>query len=239
MHKLFILSGSSGVGKSTLLNKLVQEGLCDSIPKYSNRRNFSTVDDVISVEDSKSGACDLVYNMYGNWYGFNSETLVERVCNKNQILITNDEETIKKIRNLLKKNVVVIYIVSDVGKNQLMKIYQNRYGYPSIKDVTDEINEEIEMCQKMVINDNPKGVIKCIENINCHIESIMYRDEEFKLRYNSIKQRIKKYTDNILLYDYVVMNFYSENTSMYAIDFAYDQIKQIGKEESKGEIIYE
>jgi guanylate kinase len=65
-NKLFVLCGPSAVGKSTIISRIVEEGLCQIAPKYSNRKNRPNVfDDIIPVSRSHIDVfCNKV--TYGN-----------------------------------------------------------------------------------------------------------------------------------------------------------------------------
>lgn len=236
MNKLFILSGASGVGKSTLLNRLVLDNFCGAANKYSERKRFNTLDDVIAVDDitDPNLECDLIYTMYGNKYGFSSKKIQEELEIGNQILIANDVNTIDKIKTLFPNNVIVIYIVSDINVNVLRLIYMKRHGLPSMRTIESNILERLEKCREELLQDNIEEFINYHNEVNEIINSKFYEDEEFKLRAESLKHRAKIYL-NDFIYDYIVFNFYSRNKNMIeATENAYEQLKKIVVKESEG-----
>ena len=234
MNKLFVLSGSSGAGKSTLLNRLVKEGICNAAIKYSERKRFNTVDDITTVEniDSPQLQCDIIYSMYGNKYGFSSKQLYTQLQEGNLILITNDKSVIDKLKKRFPQKVVLIYIVSDVNKQLLRRIYIKRHGFPIIKNIEFSLIEQIENTKKMIIENNVEQFFQCIDNINDYIDNLVLQDEEFRLRLNSVKLQGELYSLNLFTYDYTVLNLYSNNTStIHATESAFDQLKRIIKKE--------
>lgn len=236
MNKLFILSGASGAGKSTLLDRLVTENYCNAAVKYSQRKRFNTVDDVTSVKNiyDPNLQCDIVYTKYGNIYGFSSSYLHEELKNGNQILITNDKETIVRLKTIFPNQVIVIYIVSDINMRLLRQIYMKRHGFPSLRSIQSHINDQLQTSQSMLYKDNGKEFITCIEKINELIDSILLEDNEFKLRLESIKQQEELYASDFLLYDYVVLNLYSNNTTtIHATKAAFEQLKKIITKETE------
>lgn len=234
MNKLFVLSGASGAGKSTLLDRLVTEKYCSAAVKYSERKRFNTVDDVTSVKNinDPSLQCDIVYTKYGNRYGFSSSNLYKKLQCSHQILITNDKQTIEKLKTIFPNQVVVIYIVSDINKRLLRQIYMKRHGFPSIRSIQSHINDQLQTSKEMLDKDNGEGFIACIEKINELIDSILLEEDEFKLRLESIKNQEELYSSDFLTYDYVVLNLYSNNMStIHATKTAFEQLKRIiGKE---------
>mgnify|MGYP003307973802 CR=1 FL=1 len=236
MNKLFILAGSSGAGKSTLLNRVVKEGYCDAANKYSERKRFSSVDDVITVEnlDAPNLQCDLIYMMYGNRYGFCSEKIIECLKEKSQILITNDIKTIENLKKLFPKQVVIIYIISDINKRLFREIYMERQGVPSLIGVKDQIVEMLQNGEKMLLQDEGKKFLECVKRINQIIDSILLEEKEFKLRLESIERREELYLIEMFRYDYVVLNLYSNEIPLtHATKFAFMQLKKIIHKETE------
>lgn len=234
MNKLFILAGASGVGKSTLLDGLVKAGYCNAAVKYSERKRFNTVDDISTVEDINDPQlqCDMIYTMYGNKYGFSSEKLKSQLEEGNLALITNDRSTIKKMKMLFLQQVVVIYIVSDISKSLLRQIYIKRHGFPLIKSEKASLLEKIEKAEKMILQDDWESFFQCLEMINDTIDDIVLQEEEFRLRLESIQYQEKIYSLDLFKYDYLVLNFYSYNTSsQHAMKPAFEQLEKIIKKE--------
>lgn len=239
MHKLFVLSGASGAGKSTLLDRIVNVGICNAAIKYSDRKKFNTIDDITTVEDInyKQLQCDIIYTMYGNKYGFSSKKISNQLKQGNVILITNDTPTIEKLNLLFPHQIVVIYIVSDINQRLLRDIYMKRHGFPSIKRIELLLDEQIKKAKKMVLQDDVKQLMQCIEVINSLIDQIVLEENEYRLRLNSIKQQEKIYSLSLFTYDYAVLNLYSNNEStIHATETAYEQlIKIINKESGERE----
>ena len=236
MNKLFVLSGASGAGKSTLLSRLVLDGYCVATPKYSERKRYSTVDDILAVENINTPEiqCDLIYSMYGNKYGFSSKSLKKGLLNSNQILITNDRSTIEKLKSFFPNQVVIIYIVSDINIDTLKQIYMKRYGYPPLLEQENAILKNIHIAREQVMQNETKTFLESLEHINEIINSILLEDEGFRLRAESIKHREQLYSNRLFIYDYVVLNFYSSNVStIHATTEAYEQLKKIITKESK------
>lgn len=235
MNKLFVLSGASGAGKSTLLNRLVLDGYCAATPKYSERKRYSTIDDILTVENTNALEilCDLIYSMYGNTYGFSSKSIKAGLLNSNQVLVSNDRETIEKLKSLFPNQVVVIYIVSDINIDVLKQIYMKRYGFPSLTKQKNAILENICMAKEKIIQNETKTFLESLERISKIIDTVLFEDEGFKLRAESIKHREQLYSNRLFIYDYVVLNFYSSNVStVHATTEAYEQLKKIIAKES-------
>ena len=230
MNKLFVLSGASGAGKSTLLDRLVKEGICNAAIKYSERKRFNTVDDVSTVENLNNPQlqCDIIYTMYGNRYGFSTKRLHTQLSEGNLILITNDKSVIKKLKKIFPQQIVVIYIVSDINKRLLRQIYMRRHGFPTIKSIEISLLDQLKTAEKMVLQNDGENFIQCIEKMNDLIDDIVMKEEEFRLRLDSIKYQEELYSLDLFTYDYTVLNLYSSNMStIHATKSAFEQLKRI------------
>ncbi|MCH5279654.1 MAG: hypothetical protein J1E60_07700 [Christensenellaceae bacterium] len=235
MNKLFVLSGASGAGKSTLLDRLVKEGLCKAAIKYSERKRFSTVDDVSAVEDVNDPElqCDIVYSMYGNRYGFSSTKLRAQLQEGNVTLITNDKPAIDRLKNLFPQQIVVIYIVSDVNKRLLGQIYLERHGFTLTNNIHEKLFEHVRKTEKMLLQNNGQGFIQCLETINSIIDDIAFQEKEFRLRLESISNQEELYSLNLFMYDYTVLNLYSSNSqNLHTTESAFEQLKRIVNKET-------
>jgi len=69
---------------------------------------------------------------------------------------------------------------------------------------------------------------KCIEKINTLIDNTILEEEGFKLRLDSIKYQEEMYSKGLFMYDYVVLNLYSNTMStIHATKLAFEQLKKI------------
>lgn len=230
MNKLFILSGASGAGKSTLMDRLVKSGDCNAVIKYSERFSYSTVDDICTVKDINNPElqCDMVYTMYGNKYGFNSKMISKQLHEGNLMLITNDKLTIAKLKEDFPQQVVTIFIVSDINKRLLRNIYINRHGFPSIKNIENSLNDQLNFAQKMILQDDGEKFIQCMETIYDLVDNIILQEEEFRLRLYSVNHQDELYSSGLFIYDYTVLNLYTnEVTAIHATNSAFEQLKKI------------
>jgi len=129
VYKLFVLTGASGIGKSTLMFKLSKTGMCEIAPKYSERLKRKGLDDIIYVDSvyDKELSCDIVYELYGTKYGVNTKEIKEKLQNNNQVIIISDIESIKKLRNIFRKRIITIYIsISNIHMKSFIESYIQR-----------------------------------------------------------------------------------------------------------------
>jgi guanylate kinase len=163
-NKLFVLSGPSGSGKSSLLAKIVKEGLCEQAPKYSNREKRSTeFDDIthIRLEDFKE-KCDIIYKRYNICYGVNTEEIKERLKHFNQIVIISDITVMEILKKHLGKDVLIVFIyLQDFCIDNLLKErYKLQLEDRERKNFADHILMSRDIGDKKWLNSVPEEIIK-------------------------------------------------------------------------------
>lgn len=170
----YIIVAASSVGKSVLLNKIKDEGLWNSIPKYSTRDYRGEGDDVVKLQVKRAlenevitseelrlervqyieNRCGdnkgVVYYKNNNFYGICIDQIVEGLKENNVVAIISDFHVIKRLKNIksLKDRIRVLYIASTIDDTKLLKRYRSR----------EEINYDIN-------SDETLETIKKIDNI--------------------------------------------------------------------------
>jgi len=189
--KIFVLSGASGSGKSLLLSKIVEKGLCKQAPKYSSREERENgFDDIIhkNVDELKS-KCDIVYERYNIFYGINTNEIKKRLKSDNQIVIISDIDTIKDLKKHFDNEALIVFIyLKELRIDNLLK---ERY-----KLNIDE--EESKTLAKNILEDK-KYFISVDENIKKKIQSSFpnkKKYEEFIKRYDSWLELDLDYENN-------------------------------------------
>jgi len=205
-NQLFVLSGPSATGKSTILSKIVEEGLCEIATKYSNRKKRRTVfDDIQDVSrEYIFEFCDEVnYEMYGNLYGFNVKEIKERLKKTNLIAICSDFDSIRKMKALFNGNISAIFIYLDgIFIENLLKAYIERRGL----NINDEelflLSKELSKALKKEDKSRMENLEKIfLTKLKAHLSDIDF--EEFKKRYKSF-MRYGNYNVNKHLFDHTV-----------------------------------
>jgi len=196
MNKLFVLSGASGSGKSSLLSKIVEENLCEQTPKYSSReRRSSGFDDVIHIKiDDLKKKCDVIYERYGTYYGINTEEIKKGLQQNNQILIISDIKAIETLKKHLGNDVLIIFIyLQDLSLDNLLK---ERYKLQLNDKESDELANHIlssrKIRNKKWLDSVPENIIKKIKDSFSNNE----RHQEFIKRCNSWVELDLEYEKN-------------------------------------------
>jgi guanylate kinase len=206
-NKLFVLSGPSAVGKSTIISKIVEDGFCDIAPKYSNRKNRQNVfDDIISVSKSYIDEfCNKVtYKMYGNLYGFNIDEINMGLQKNHLITICSDIDSIKKMKNIFSERFSTIFIyLQDISIENLLKAYIER------KNLQFDNNDLFSLAKKLSgylltgnRSENLELEDKFLRMIEVHLSTVDYK--EFCKRYESLFNSNEEYKKNKDLFNYKI-----------------------------------
>ena len=220
MYKFFILSGASSAGKTTSLNSLVESGLCEKALKYSEREKRGNSDDIVHIDNiyDTNISCDMIYTMYNNKYGINTKQIKERLKKRHQIAVISDIKSLIELKKKIKNNVVIIYILSDINiENFIADYIEKNKIIISDKDkerlyyLAKNISDAIERYEWQKFDDFNSQLIK-------EAQHVIERCDDFIKRYNSLVESYHIYTNNITLFDHLVLNFKDVNRYNQCID---------------------
>lgn len=114
MANIITLTGASQCGKSFVRKLFLDVKSDDFKPvlfkKYTTRVSRVTDDDVICVEKIPE-TCDIVYEQYGNRYGFRFDDLYNHLVNgESPIVVVNDVRAVEDLRTAIGSQVVSLFI---------------------------------------------------------------------------------------------------------------------------------
>ena len=205
-NKLFVLAGPSAVGKSTVLSKMVEEGLCKLVIKYSDREDRKSIfDDIQSVskEQIRKFCTEVLYEMYGNLYGFDIDTIKEDLYKNHLITICSDFVSIKKMKNIFNKNFTAIFIyLQNISVENLLKAFSERKKISfsnELFELAKKLSEILKIENNAGYNDLEKSFKSMMK------ECLPISDyEEFIKRYECLINFNKKYTKNKDLFEHTI-----------------------------------
>lgn len=207
MNKLFVLSGASGIGKSTLLFQLVKEKLCYCAPKYSERLARRGEDDIIHVPniyDNKI-ACDVIYEIYNIKYGINTTEIKRKLQTGNQIIIVSDIEALRKIRTAFGGSVAIVYIfLSTICVENLVEAYISRGELIISEKEKRDLILFASKISKSIKSRDDKEFHKLDEEFHSIVREFFSEDDflQFIKRYESWTKAQEIYDSNKGLFDY-------------------------------------
>jgi len=211
LTKLFVLTGASGCGKTTLLNSLISDPSIDvkKAPKYSTRRQRNEDDDIIHAKSINRGNFDLVYKLNEKTYGIKLNEIKELLREgKNLFIILSDIRVISRLKRELKEIVVTIYIASAIDESLITKIQANR----NKKDFQLS-NEESEKLYKQYLKLKSSAEFKdwdrlfeCMGELIEDWEQYIPEKNSTEIRKRKLRDFHKTYIDKIHLFDHVILN---------------------------------
>jgi guanylate kinase len=202
--KLFVLAGPSGIGKSTLLSKIVEEGLCGKASKYSNRKKRENIfDDITFMEKNYiEKNCDIKYDMYGNKYGFIKEEIEKKLNNENLVVICRHIKAIKMMKKYFEDKISIIFIyLQDVFVENLLKAYIEREGLKyddQLLSLAKNISHALKTKNKVDFNKLDKEFIKKMKG------SLGIKFKCFYERYKTMIYSEKYYVRNRNLFNHTI-----------------------------------
>jgi len=209
-NKLFVLSGPSATGKSTLLKRISDIELCEIAPKYSSRKIRENLhfDDIIHKDRNYiEENCTVKYEMYGNLYGFNPNEIEEKLYKKNQITICNNIDSIKKIIEIFDEKISIIFIyLQNIQIENLLKAYIERKNLKITKNKSDKLFSLANKLSESLKTENKFEFNKHEEafkiNLKEYLSNIDYK--EFEERYNTMIYSNEYYIENKYLFNTMI-----------------------------------
>lgn len=252
-HYLYIIVAASAVGKSVLMNKIREEGLWNTVNKYSTRDHRGVGDDVVKIADEnileqEKGSSDdeirqirmnyieslcgddkgVVYYKNNNFYGVNIEQIIIGLEQSNLAVIISDFHIIKKLKRIdkLKGRIRVLYIASTIDERELLKRYKSREA-TDFDERSDETLITIKSIQNMCT------ILSCAARLKymSKIEDVLPLLNEQWNNYVPYFDTIKTRSMNIRM----LYNRYIDNISeidypilnFYDLDYMYQQARNI------------
>lgn len=178
-----------------------------------------------------NGCIDIAYALNKGQYGISTQNVKHALKRKkNVITILSDFLTIRRLKNIFKDKIVVIYIASAVDTAKLEKIQIGRLGIN--KSLEEALYKKVKRLNSSVRIKKWENVARWIHDLNEDWKNTKPDAESTAVRSERIKMFHTRYIDNIILFDHVILNYNEGHPEDMTIQF-----NNILKRKSKKSII--
>ena len=198
MGNLYIFTGASGTGKTTVLNNMESMKKLSKGKKYSTRAYRGKGDDIVHVDRIEDAPDGIEYNVKGHSYRIDIMDIISRLENGEDVgMALSNIDVIKQIKEILEDRVKVYCISSPIDEKRLELI--------TYKRALDRLNPD----EKANLLENVKSIPKTKDEEMKMFELLLEQaipGTELELA-NNISKVHTDYINNISLFDGVLLNY--------------------------------
>lgn len=222
MPHLYILSGASGCGKTTLLNSIAshdeinidEEIRAVRAPKFSERatrKNNGDLDDIISVPEIRLGEYDIAYVINNVKYGIKIKPISDLLeKGLNPFIIISDFRVVRELKNQFKSQAKALYISSAIDSERLRRIQRERLGFSPTEEQKYVLAYHFARTRAAARLNWWDRVSDCMEELEKDWRAYATDSRSTEIRAQKIRAFHIRYIEHIPMFDHVILN-YSEN----------------------------
>jgi guanylate kinase len=222
MARLYILSGASGCGKTSLLNSIaaLDEGKIDiethaiRAPKFSERavrKKEGETDDITHVPEIQLGDFDIAYVINNVKYGIRLKP-IEELLRKgfNPFIILSDFRVVRQLKNIFRDQAKALYVSSAIDVDRLRRIQMERLGFRPTDEQKGVLAYHFARTSAAARLGWWDRVSDCMGELEADWHAYATDSRSTEIRAQKIRAFHIRYIEHLHMFDHVVLN-YSEN----------------------------
>jgi guanylate kinase len=220
--RLYILSGASGCGKTTLLNSIaaLDEEHIDPAtkavraPKFSERvvrDKNDAIDDIAHVDEIRLGEYDIAYVINNNKYGIKVKP-IQKLLDKgfNPFIIVSDFRVVRQMKEIFGTQAKALYISSAIDAARLRRIELERLKFMPTAKQKAVLAYHFSRTSAAARLDWWDRVSDCMMELESDWHTYATDARSTEVRIQKIRAFHIRYIEYVHLFDHVILN-YSEN----------------------------